>query len=221
VAAEFQNSASGRGGERRVPGAEFREGVGPGVFVGAPAQAEVGFVQHRKDRFVFEGEFLHPAAVFVLGMEGGVEQEQDGIGAGDETAGGAVEHGAEGVGGLADAGGVEEDDLQGVLVENAADGPPRGLGDGRDDGHGFAEQGVEQGGLAGVGAADDGGDAGAEGGGWFRSWGEGGSGQVHDLAVDGQVDIQMEFVAQEGAEESRWSCSPCTRKTWRGRAPRT
>ncbi len=39
------------------------------------------------------------------------------------------------MGGLADAGGVEEDDLQAGFVVDGADGAARGLGDGRDDGH--------------------------------------------------------------------------------------
>ena len=69
------------------------------------------------------------------------------------------------MGGLADAGGVEEDDLESGLVVDGADGPPRGLGDGRNDGDFFADQSVEQRRLAGIGAADDGGEARAEGGG--------------------------------------------------------
>ena len=71
-------------------------------------------------------------------------------------AGDAVEEGAEAVGGGADAGGVEEDDLEVGGVVDAADGAPGGLGDGGDDGYGFAEHGVQEGGFACVGAADDG-----------------------------------------------------------------
>ena len=155
--------ADGRRGEGGIAHEVFLENFGPDGFVGGAAAAEIGFVEEGEDGRGVGGEFLHPAAVFVLRGDGAVEQEQDDVGAGDEAARGAVEHRAEGVRGLADAGGVEEDDLEAGFVVDAADGTARGLGDGGDDGNLLAEEGVEERGLAGIGAADDGGDAGAEG----------------------------------------------------------
>ena len=184
---EFGEAGAGGGGDfepaqrrRREIGVArlvFLEDFGPGGFVGGAAEAEVGLVEDGEDGGGVGGEFLHPAAVFVLRGQGSVEQEQDDVGPGDESARGAVEHRAEGVGGLADAGGVEEDDLQAGFVVDGADGPARGLGDGRDDGDFFADEGVEQRRLAGVGAADDGGESGAEGGGG-GSFGGGGHGGI-------------------------------------------
>ena len=80
---------------QRVAGVLGGDGFGPGGFVGGAAEADVGFVEDGENGFVFGSEFFHPAAVFILGRAGGVEEEQDDVGAGDESARGAVEHGAE------------------------------------------------------------------------------------------------------------------------------
>ena len=58
------------------------------------------------------------------------------------------------------AGRVDEDDLARLRGEDAADPVARGLGNGRDDGHLAAAQGVDERRLARGGTADDGDDGG-------------------------------------------------------------
>ena len=216
--------ADGRRGEGGIARAVFLEDFGPDGFVGGPAAAEIGLVEEGEDGRGVGGEFLHPAAVLVLRGDGAVEQEQDDVGAGDEAARGAVEHRAEGMRGLADAGGVEEDDLEVGFVVDAADGAARGLGDGRDDGDLFAEEGVEERGLAGVGAADDGGDAGAERRGG-RDVGHGAEPRKEERSTTsplaGRATSACSCSWRRRAKDSRWDCSPWTRKTFLGLASRT
>src|ERR1039457_7001702 len=71
--------------------------------------------------------------------------------------------------GFVDAGGVEEDDLGIGEGEHALDGGAGGLGFVGDDGDLGADELVQQRGLAGVGAAQDGDEAGLHGAtGWER-----------------------------------------------------
>ena len=61
-----------------------------------------------------------------------------------------------------EAGGVDQDDLRVLLVDDAAHVVAGGLGAPGGDGDLGADHGVGEGGLAGVGAAHDAGEAGAE-----------------------------------------------------------
>lgn len=60
------------------------------------------------------------------------------------------------VGGFAKAGGVDDADGETVEVDDFFDGVAGGAGDGGDDGAVLFEEGVEEGGLSGVGEAEDG-----------------------------------------------------------------
>ena len=106
---------------------------------------------------------------------GGVDDEEDGVAA-LEGVEDLLHHAAVELSlGAVDAGGVDQDDLRGEVAgdaffllargdfEDALDAGACGLRLVRDDGKLLAEQRVEQGGLAGVGAADDGDEAGADG----------------------------------------------------------
>ena len=99
---------------------------------------------------------------------GHVDDEEDGV-AGFEGVVDFLHHAAVELRvGLVHAGGVDQDDLGGGVAglalgflfqrdfEHAVDAGARGLRFVRDDGELLAEQGVEQRGFAGVGAADDG-----------------------------------------------------------------
>ena len=193
-------------------------------------EALVGFVEDGENGFFFGDEFFHPSTVFVLRRRGGVEEEKDEVGAGDEVSRGFIEDGAEGVRRLTDAGGVEKDDLEFRFGQDSADGASGGLGDAGDDGNGFAEEGVEQGGFSGVGASDDDGDAGAEIGEGGRGVGHGASPAEGRSMANGEKSTtcpltgrwaRMPMDSMSAAKESRWSCSPCTKKTSLGLALRT
>ena len=134
------------------------------VFRTAGAIA-IDLVEEGEDGGAKLEEAAHPAFIFEAGRGGGVEEEENGIGAFRRMAGQPVHEPAQVMGGLMGAGGVDENELPAGFGEDAADGAAGGLGDGADDADLFAEQGVEEGGLADIGAPDEGENAGAGTGG--------------------------------------------------------
>jgi len=91
---------------------------------------------------------------------GGVEHQEDEGGFREGGVGAVDADGLDGVAGFADAGGVDEAEGDAGDVDGVLDGVSGGAGDVGDYGAVLAEQGVEQGALAGVDGSDDGdGDA--------------------------------------------------------------
>ena len=96
---------------------------------------------------------------------GGIDHRHDHVDVGQGTGGGVVQARAELAPGPVDAGCIDEDDLRigrGV-VEDTEDAVPGRVGSHRGDGDLGTHHGVDEGGLADVGPADDGHEAGSQG----------------------------------------------------------
>jgi len=85
-----------------------------------------------------------------------VGDEDDHVGVTGRVAGRGVHDPAELGARSMDAGGIEQGDLGAVVMDDAEDGVAGGLRRGRDDGQRLLERGVEEGGFADIGAADEG-----------------------------------------------------------------
>ncbi len=110
------------------------------------------------------------AAVDFDAALGGVDQVDDDVGLVEGGERGGAHRGLEFVLWLEEAWGVEEDDLRLLVGDDADDAVAGGLGFGARDGESRADESVEECGLAGVGSAGDGDEAGA-GGHWSGKWG--------------------------------------------------
>ncbi len=105
------------------------------------------------------GEQAGDEAVTFSHWCGGVDNEKAHVDTAEGQGGAVVEPLAEQGAGLVDSRRVNEDHLGVGPGEHAAHRRPGGLGHLRGDGHLLTEDGVEQGGLADVGPADQGGEA--------------------------------------------------------------
>ena len=133
---------------------------------GFVAQA-VDFVRHLDDGFVACGQRFGDARVFVVPAPG-LRDLQDEIDVVHALPGGAVHVAVDGFfPALVDAGGIDEDDLVLARGVDAKQRMPRGLRFFAGDGDFLADEVVNQGGFADVGAANDGDVSGALGHGYF------------------------------------------------------
>ena len=108
------------------------------------------------------GEVAGDEAVARADLLVGGDAEDDDVDVGEGLAHQVVEALAQQGAGAVETGGVDQDDLRIVLVDDAAHVVAGGLGAPGGDGDLGADHGVGEGGLAGVGAAHDAGEAGAE-----------------------------------------------------------
>ena len=142
------------GGERVQRGGE-RQQAGRGD--------EVDLVEHEPGAAGAAGEAGCDLAHAFGEAGAGVDQQQHEVGVLRAGPGG-VDHGAvQAPAGPEDAGGVHQQDLRGAAHEDAEHAEAGGLRLGRDDGEFGAGEAVQQGGFAGVGGAEDGGEAAARG----------------------------------------------------------
>lgn len=125
--------------------------------------AEIGFAEAQDPGLGDFSECLGDEGVFRTGGAAGVDQMEYDINIGEGFAGAVVELFDEsGAAGVEEAGSIDEYDLAARMVDDAVKGVARRLGFRGDDGDLPANEGVEKGGFAGVGPADQGCEAGAE-----------------------------------------------------------
>lgn len=124
-----------------------------GIFSDGTVADSVDFIQNDNELFVVgNGNFVKRNIV----KFGGVDDPENDLGFvyGAVAAGNAEAF--DGVGGFAQAGRIEETEQNAVDADAVFDDVARGAVNVADDGFFFAHQGIEQGGFARVGAADDG-----------------------------------------------------------------
>ena len=122
----------------------------------------VGLGDHGDHRGAQLGEVTGDEAVAGADLLVGGDAEDDDVDVDEGLAHQVVEALAQQGAGAVEAGGVDQDDLRVLLVDDAAHVVASGLGAPGGDGDLGADHGVGEGGLAGVGAAHDAGEAGAE-----------------------------------------------------------
>ena len=117
-------------------------------------RGDVALVEKHQDGALGELQPLHDLPVPLPHPLAGVHQEEDGLHVTKGVSGGLLHVLPQLVLGGSHAGGVQEDHLILVPGEDAGDSVPGGLGPVRYDGDLLAHQGVDEGGFAYVGAAD-------------------------------------------------------------------
>ena len=108
--------------------------------------------------FLRLAEHLHDAFVGGGGADGGVDDEQDGVGEFHGHLGLLGDAGVDAAGVVLPAAGVDDGEVAAVPVRRVHDAVAGDAGGVLDDGLAAAEDPVDQGGLAHVGPADDGQD---------------------------------------------------------------
>jgi hypothetical protein len=153
---------TGAGGAGNVQGMLVGRGEGKPVRA-MRAFAEIGFAQAEDSGFGDFSERLRDKRVFRAGSTAGVDQMEHDIDIGEGFAGPVVELLDEsGAAGVEKAGGVHEHDLAAGMMDDAVEGIASRLGFWGDDGDFPADEGIEEGGFAGVGTSDQGGETGTE-----------------------------------------------------------
>ena len=144
---------------------------------GAPK--EVGLRHSRDRRRAAADELGEEPVARADGLVGG-KAHDDGVDAGEAVADHVVEPLPQEGAGAVQPGGVDDDDLTVLAVDDGADDAPGRLRAGRGDGHLPADHRIGEGRLAGVGPPDDAGESGPEslGGRESRLGGPGGGGAV-------------------------------------------
>lgn len=145
----------GEGEDPFGDGGEARAGLGgDGDGLVGSGGVEIGFVA--KDESWFWGDEGDEFSIFGGPAEGVVDEINDGVSVFEGVAGALDADPFDGVVGVAEAGGVDEEAGQTADLASFFEGVAGGASDGGDDGAVGAEKTIQESGFSGVGASDEG-----------------------------------------------------------------